>query len=155
MCDRASRGDAPTCQPPLPAPPPHPETLTHTPPRSEWSFDEYPTLWEPIACLLANVTYQHRINLPGGWGGVRVVEPASSGGPVQHLAPLPHPLPPLFVCTPENYNYCNVPQSAADAFLFVSLALLAASCLFGKLSAVWILIAGGWVGGGGGRGAFA
>jgi hypothetical protein len=35
-----------------------------------------------------------------------------------------------------------VPLRGSDAFLFVSLALLAAICLFGKLSAVWVLVAG-------------
>jgi hypothetical protein len=42
----------------------------------------------------------------------------------------------------DNFNWCAVPLAGSDAFLFVSLALLAAGCLFGKLSAVWVLVAG-------------
>jgi hypothetical protein len=40
------------------------------------------------------------------------------------------------------FNFCVVPLSGRDAFLFVSLALLLAAVLFGKLSAVWVLVAG-------------
>ena len=43
----------------------------------------------------------------------------------------------------DNFNWCSVPLAGSDAFLFVSLALLAAGCLFGKLSVVWVLITGG------------
>lgn len=39
-----------------------------------------------------------------------------------------------------------MPLRGSDAFLFVSIALLTASMLFGKLSAVWALVAGGIVG---------
>ena len=35
-----------------------------------------------------------------------------------------------------------MPLSGEDAFLFVGIALLVMSTLFGKLSAVWVLIAG-------------
>lgn len=42
----------------------------------------------------------------------------------------------------DNFNWCFVPLSGSDAFLFVSLALIACGCLFGKLSAVWVLVAG-------------
>lgn len=37
---------------------------------STWSYEEYPFLWEPTICLLTNVTYSQRINVPGarpGW----------------------------------------------------------------------------------------
>eukprot|EP00887_Chlorella_sp_A99_P005087 scaffold25.g5087.t1 len=78
-------------------------------PPSTYSFDSHSVLWEPIQCLLANVTYSTRWNLP------------------------------------NDYNYCAVPNQGQDAFLFVSLALLAAACLFGKLSAVFILVLGGVV----------
>ena len=44
------------------------------------------------------------------------------------------------------FNYCSVPLRGYDAFLFVSLALLATSILFGKLSAVFVLIFGGIIG---------
>lgn len=44
------------------------------------------------------------------------------------------------------FNYCSVPLRGYDAFLFVALALLAAAALFGKLSAVWALVAGGVLG---------
>lgn len=42
----------------------------------------------------------------------------------------------------DDFVWCSVPLSAQDAFLFVGLALLVMSTLFGKLSAVWVLIAG-------------
>lgn len=53
-----------------------------------------------------------------------------------HLLPARPPL------TADNFNWCFVPLSGSDAFLFVSLALIACGCLFGKLSAVWVLVAG-------------
>ena len=37
-------------------------------------------------------------------------------------------------------------MAGGDVFLFVSLALICAAFLFGKLSAVWVLIAGGVLG---------
>ncbi|KDD76916.1 hypothetical protein H632_c68p2, partial [Helicosporidium sp. ATCC 50920] len=43
----------------------------------------------------------------------------------------------------NDFTYCNVPLSAQDAFLFVGIALLVMSLFFGKLSAVWVLVAGG------------
>ena len=46
----------------------------------------------------------------------------------------------------DNYNYCVVPLTGQDAFLFVSLALLMGCILFGRLSAVALLVAGGIVG---------
>lgn len=52
------------------------------------------------------------------------------------------PLPSSPACPPDNYNFCTVPLEGADAFLFVSIALLVAAVLFGKLSAVWVLVAG-------------
>jgi hypothetical protein len=88
----------------------HSQHLNVTHPPSTWSYDEYPFLWEPTVCLLTNVTYSQRINVP------------------------------------DNFNWCFVPLSGSDAFLFVSLALIACGCLFGKLSAVWVLITGGVVG---------
>ena len=43
---------------------------------------------------------------------------------------------------PGIYHYCTVPEKSYDVFLFVSLGLLAACFLFGKLSTVWVLITG-------------
>ncbi|KAK9828685.1 hypothetical protein WJX72_001519 [[Myrmecia] bisecta] len=42
----------------------------------------------------------------------------------------------------EHYNWCTVPESGFDAVLFGAVALLAASILHGKFSALWILLAG-------------
>lgn len=47
---------------------------------------------------------------------------------------------------PETAYYCTVPLRGYDAFLFVSLALIATCFLFGKLSTVYILITGAIVG---------
>lgn len=44
----------------------------------------------------------------------------------------------------DNFNFCSVPLSGADAFLFAALALLAASVCMGKLQSVWVLIIGEW-----------
>jgi hypothetical protein len=48
----------------------------------------------------------------------------------------------LLDCAADNFNWCSVPLKGSDAFLFVSLALVTAAALFGKLSAVWVLISG-------------
>ena len=42
----------------------------------------------------------------------------------------------------DNFTYCTVPASGQDALLFGAVALLIASALQGKLSALWVLIAG-------------
>lgn len=52
---------------------------------------------------------------------------------------------PLSTAT-GTFNYCTVPLRSYDAFLFVSLALLVSALLFGRLSAVWALVAGGILG---------
>lgn len=52
---------------------------------------------------------------------------------------------PLFSFA-ATFNYCTVPLRGYDAFLFVSLALLATCVLFGKLSTVLVLITGGILG---------
>ncbi len=44
----------------------------------------------------------------------------------------------------DNFNFCSVPLSGADAFLFAALALLVASVCMGKLQSVWVLIVGAW-----------
>ncbi len=138
---------------------------------STWSYDDYPFLWEPTICLLTNVTYSQRINVPGALrqpagllgavcrrcGGLaRMQRPGAHGccrldvqeqdrmmrrwlpGHMRlcHSRLLPWALPA------DNFNWCFVPLSGSDAFLFVSLALIACGCLFGKLSAVWVLVAG-------------
>lgn len=53
----------------------------------------------------------------------------------------------------DSYNFCIVPLKGQDAFLFVSIALLAAAILFGKLSAVWVLVVGECWGAGAAEGA--
>jgi hypothetical protein len=50
---------------------------------------------------------------------------------------------PGCVSPADNFNWCTVPLKGSDAFLFASLALIFAGCLFGKLAVVWVLIAGG------------
>jgi NhaP-type Na+/H+ or K+/H+ antiporter len=77
---------------------------------SIWDAQHYPQLWEPVACLLYNVTLSNQVT-------------------------------PL-----EAYNQCTIPLRGADAFLFASLALAAAAALFGRLAAVWTLVAGGALG---------
>ena len=42
----------------------------------------------------------------------------------------------------ESYDWCIVPDSGYDGVLFAGVALLAACCLQGKFSALWILLAG-------------
>ena len=42
----------------------------------------------------------------------------------------------------EAYDWCIVPDSGYDAVLFAGVAVLAACCLQGKFSALWILLAG-------------
>ncbi len=42
----------------------------------------------------------------------------------------------------ENFSFCTVPNSGQDALLFGSVAVLVTVVLQGKLSAVWVLIAG-------------
>ena len=42
----------------------------------------------------------------------------------------------------ESFSYCTVPNSGQDALLFGSVAVLVTVVLQGKLSAVWVLIAG-------------
>ena len=64
----------------------------------------------------------------------------------QHLpsflrAPLSH-CPPSWYPSTDNFNYCSVPLSGSDAFLFAALALLVASVCMGKLQSVWVLIVG-------------
>jgi hypothetical protein len=42
----------------------------------------------------------------------------------------------------ESFNYCSVPLTGQDAFLFVGIALLVAALVVGKLAPVWTLLAG-------------
>ena len=51
-------------------------------------------------------------------------------------------LPKLRAARADNFTYCTVPASGQDALLFGAVALLIASALQGKLSALWVLIAG-------------
>lgn len=46
----------------------------------------------------------------------------------------------------DSFAYCAVPLSAADCFLFAGIAVLLAALLANKLSAVWLLLAGGVLG---------
>ncbi len=52
---------------PPPAPRPRLPPRLHLPalPSSYYSFDEYPFLWEPITCMLANVSYTNRVDVLG------------------------------------------------------------------------------------------
>ncbi|KAL4855765.1 Sodium/hydrogen exchanger 7 [Chlorella vulgaris] len=86
------------------------QLLNVTDPPSIYSWDEYAFLWEGVTCMLSNVTYTNRVDIP------------------------------------DNFNWCTVPLKGSDAFLFASLALIFAGCLFGKLAVVWVLIAGGALG---------
>lgn len=54
----------------------------------------------------------------------------------------PLPTPPHQPHGTDDFVWCSVPLQAQDAFLFVGLALLVMATLFGKLSAVWVLITG-------------
>ncbi len=40
------------------------------------------------------------------------------------------------------FDYCTVPESGQDAFLFAAIAMLVACVFAGKLSAVWVLLLG-------------
>jgi hypothetical protein len=42
----------------------------------------------------------------------------------------------------ESFNYCSVPLTGHDAFLFVGIALLVAALVVGKLAPVWTLLVG-------------
>jgi hypothetical protein len=42
----------------------------------------------------------------------------------------------------RRYNFCPIPESGEDAVLFASLALVLACLLSGRLSALWVFIAG-------------
>eukprot|EP00892_Ulva_mutabilis_P007352 jgi/Ulvmu1/498/UM001_0506.1 len=47
------------------------------------------------------------------------------------------------VDNPGHYNWCVVPQSGQDAVLYGAIAVLLGCLVSGKLSSVWILVAGG------------
>lgn len=78
--------------------------LTEVP--SVYDFTNFTAYYQPVGCMLANVTYGDRYRFPGV------------------------------------FHFCAVPGRAPDVFLFASLALLASCFLFGKLSTVWVLVAG-------------
>ena len=82
------------------------ELLNLTDVPSVYDFTNFTAYYQPVGCMLANVTYQDRFRFPGV------------------------------------FHFCPVPGEAPDVFLFASLALLAACFLFGKLSTVWVLVAG-------------
>jgi len=82
------------------------ELLNLTDVPSVYDFSNFTAYYQPVGCMLANVTYEDRYRFP------RV------------------------------FHFCTVPGEAPDVFLFASLALLASCFLFGKLSTVWVLIAG-------------
>jgi hypothetical protein len=42
----------------------------------------------------------------------------------------------------DHYNYCVVPDSGADAILFISIAILASCVCSGQLSALYVLLLG-------------
>lgn len=112
---------------------------------SIYSWDLYSYLWQPVTCLLSNATYSDRVDVPGAF--------PSCAWPADQCRSACL-LPCGIACSPAlssvcaahhaaSYNWCSVPLKGSDAFLFVALALLVAICLFGKLSAVWVLVAGG------------
>ena len=82
------------------------ELLNLTDVPSVYDFSNFTAYYQPVGCMLANVTYEDRYRFPGV------------------------------------FHFCTVPGEAPDVFLFASLALLASCFLFGKLSTVWVLIAG-------------
>lgn len=53
-----------------------------------------------------------------------------------------HPTYAHRVDDPNSYNFCPVPNSGQDAILYAALALVAACLLQGRLSALWVFIAG-------------
>lgn len=59
---------------------------------------------------------------------------------------MPTSLPSFATLPSETFNFCTVPTRGYDAFLFASTALICAAILFGKLSAVWALLAGSVLG---------
>ena len=61
--------------------------------------------------------------------------------PRRPLAPSVVPLLPA-----ESFNYCSVPLTGQDAFLFVGIALLVAALVVGKLAPVWTLLVGASMG---------
>ena len=42
---------------------------THKSGCSIYDYEHYPFLWEPITCMLSNVSYSHRVNVLGVCGG--------------------------------------------------------------------------------------
>lgn len=42
----------------------------------------------------------------------------------------------------DSYNWCIVPKSGSDAILYAAVAILVGCLVQGKLSSVWILVAG-------------
>lgn len=63
------------------------------------------------------------------------------------LLPLP---PPRTHAPPDAFNWCIVPDSSYDVFLFGGLAVVVACLLVGKLASLFVLLAG--AAGGGRRG---
>lgn len=53
-----------------------------------------------------------------------------------------HPSYEHRVDDPDSYNFCPVPNAGQDAILYASLALVATCLLQGRLSALWVFIAG-------------
>jgi hypothetical protein len=45
-------------------------------------------------------------------------------------------------CVADHFNFCTVPEAGADAIFFASLSLFVACLLRGRLSALYILLAG-------------
>lgn len=110
----------------------------------------YPSYYDSGYCLNQNVTYSHRVDVPGAslvlqrtaavapvllvWGVLAA--PPSACHPCQ-LRPFPS-----LAAAADNFNYCSTPLTGQDAFLFTSIALLVAAFCMGKLSAIWMLVAG-------------
>jgi hypothetical protein len=111
-----------------------------------YTIERYPTFYDTATCLAENVTYTNRVDQPGALETVvqnSTTPPASPPARRRARTPRPrrHPARPA-----DSFGFCSVPLSAADTFLFASVALLLAGLLANKLSAVWLLLAGGAVG---------
>lgn len=126
----------------------------------------YVSYYDEGYCLAQNVTYGHRVDVPGrapAGAGAGVAALPHRGRPHRRGRTAPEEVYPrgwclsashdtrlpfyIFTnppCHPaDNFNYCSVPLTGQDAFLFAGLALLVASVCMGKLSAIWMLVAGG------------
>lgn len=135
--------------------------------QSQWNNETYTSYYDEGWCLNQNVTYSHRVDAegerapclqaglwrPGIHAGCRhamswlqAQDAAAPGWRPRWRTSFARATPPP---PAENFNFCSVPLSGSDAFLFAALALLVASVCMGKLQSVWVLVVGAWEAGGG------